>query len=214
MPEYCPDCFGKLDALHFCGEKTSERKGENLGASTWYANQSIGNFIVLAPLGGIALDMVVPLPSSLIHSIILSIIGSALASVIWISIKYEGQKGLNFFLKNTKNLLFTPNLAKIFGTQSKKNLSTSWIVSIIVATSLQILIFSPGNAAYLSNRVEAKIDDASGANLSVECPGLQLYLYNRSIECRVKTGILGITVPARANLSPIFGSSQIKISLL
>jgi len=39
-------------------------------------------------------------------------------------------------------------------------------------------------------------------------------LYSDKIECRVKTGIFGITVPARVTISPLLGTSEIKVSLI
>lgn len=213
MTDYCPNCFGKLDALHACDEVSSISKSNDSGAHDWHVNQNLGPFVSLAPLAGVLLDLIVPLPSSIVHSFILACIGSAIASAIWVSIKYQGKKSLRFYLFNVKNFVYTPNLLKIFGTQGKSKVM-SWVAVILVSTSLQVLFFTPGNATYLSNRVTAKIDEASGANLSVTCPSMMLYFYNKRIECRVKTGILGITVPARAKLSPIWGSSQIKVSLL
>jgi hypothetical protein len=50
--------------------------------------------------------------------------------------------------------------------------------------------------------------------LTVQCPGTQIYLYQDPIECRVRTGIFGITVPARVTISPVIGTFSIKVSLL
>lgn len=213
MTEYCPNCFGKLDALHSCDDETSNSASKNTGARDWHSKQTLAGFIIIAPLVGVLLDVITPLPSSVLHSIFLSVVGSAIASAIWVAIKYQGQKSLLFFLMNLKNFLYTPNLLKIFGTHGKSKSTTSWLVMIVVSAALQMILFTPGNATYLSDRVTAKIDEASGANLSVECPTMKLYFYNKRIECRVKTGLLGITVPARAKLSPLWGSSQIKVSL-
>jgi len=215
MSDYCPQCFEKLDALHICDTKSSgSRSGfSSTGSEVWGINQSIGNFVVYAPFAGTILDFVLPLPSSLLHSILVSILGSALASMIWVAFKYEGQKSFKFFISNAKNFIYTPNLLKIFGTSGGSKTTRNWFGVIAASTILQILIFTPGNSTYLAHQVNKKIKDASSVNLQVSCPKTRLYLYSDQIECRVRTGILGITVPARAKLSPLFGSSDIKVSL-
>jgi hypothetical protein len=48
----------------------------------------------------------------------------------------------------------------------------------------------------------------------VECPKNMFYFYTDRLECRVKTGLLGISVPARIALSPLIGTADIKVSLL
>lgn len=213
MAEYCSNCFEKLDALHMCSQTQKDSSSRQSGAEIWKANQSIGTFVMVAPLAGIILDLVVPLPSSILHSSLMAIFGSAISSAIWLSIKYEGRKNLKFFLRNIKNFLYTPNLIKIFGSQVKRNALATWLAVVVASAGIQLFIFTPGNSTYLSGRVSAKIDEASGANLSVDCPNLQFYFYNKKMECRVKTGLLGITVPARVKLSPLLGTSKIKISL-
>lgn len=213
MTEYCPNCFGTLDALHSCEDEFSVSRSKDHGAREWNSNQALGSFIIFAPLAGVLLDVITPLPSSLVHSVAISILGSALAAAIWVAITYQGQKSFRFYFFNIKNFIYTPNLLKIFGSQGKSKATTTWIAMIVLSAALQIVLFTPGNAAYLSNRVTAKIDEASGANLSVDCPTMKLYFYNKRVECRVKTGLFGISVPARAKLSPLWGSSQIKVSL-
>ena len=214
MADYCPDCFEKLDALHICADTDSVKYERYAGNATWSRNQSLINFIIFAPIAGVALDFVLPLPSSLIHSFALSILGSALAAIVWVVFNFEGQKTFNFYLYNMKNFLFTPNLLKIFGATGNKRVLSKWLLVIASSTALQVVLFTPGNSLNLANQVSAKIHDASGANLKVECPKTKLFFYNERIECRVKTGILGITVPARSNISPILGNYQIKVSIL
>jgi hypothetical protein len=214
MADYCSKCFEKLDAFHFCAESDSVKNLAASGDDLWETNQSIINFVIFAPVMGVFLDFILPLPSSLIHSLIISILGSALAAILWVTIKYQGEKTFKFYLLNIKNFLYTPNILKIFGSGGNKKAASYWLGIVAFATVIQLLIFTPGNSTYLANQVVNKIDKASGANLKVDCPKTKLYLYNERIECRVKTGILGITVPARANLSPFLGTSEIKISLI
>jgi hypothetical protein len=213
MADYCPHCFEKLDALHLCDDTINKQSSKSAGSELWHTNQSFSSTLVFAPLGGILLDFLLPIPSSILNSAFLAIMGSALVGIIWIAFKYQGQKSLRFYLINLKNFIFTPNLLKILGGFGKKGVITTWVGMIVISAVLQIILFTPGNSNYLANRVTTKIDDASGANLSVECPSLKFFFYNERIECRVKTGLLGITVPARAKLSPIFGNSEIKVSL-
>lgn len=214
MAEYCPNCFEKLDALHLCSDLDSGESSRNPGSNIWSQHQSLANFVILAPLAGLILDFVVPLPSSLVHSFVLSLIGSAAASMVWVSLNYDGQKSFRFFFFNLRHFIYTPNVLKIFGGNGNKKVLFNWLLIVLFSTALQIVLFTPGNSAHLEGRVSAKIDDASGANLKVDCPNTKLFLYNERIECRVKTGIFGITVPARTNLSPILGEYQIKVSIL
>ena len=214
MAEYCPNCFEKLDALHICESLSSTRNGISSGSVLWETNQSLSNVVIVAPLMGILLDFVLPLPSSLLHSLVVTTIGSGLSAALWVAFKYQGQKSFSFFLHNLKNFLYTPNMLKIFGSSDNRKIASTWLAVVVASTALQLVIFTPGNASYLGNQVTKKIDDASGANLKVDCPKNMFYLYNEKIECRVKTGVLGLTVPARAKLSPFFGTSEIKVSLL
>ncbi len=213
MPEYCSNCFQKLDAFHLCSSSSVENDSITSENYTWDSGQSLYNFIIAAPLMGIVLDFVLPLPSSLIHSMIISILGSALAAVLWVALKYQGEKSIKFFFLNLKNFLYTPNILKIFGSNGNRKSTSYWLGVIAISTVLQVIIFTPGNGTYLAHQVTKKIDDASGANLKVECPKTRIYLYNETLECRVKTGILGISVPARISMSPLLGTSDIKVSL-
>jgi hypothetical protein len=213
MAEYCPNCFEKLDALHMCGGSEKLNVAPPSGSEVWGINKSLTNFVVFAPLMGVVLDFILPLPSSLIHSVIVSLVGSALASIIWVVLKYQGEKSIKFFFLNLKNFLYTPNLLKVFGSDGSRKSTTYWLGVIALSTVLQVIIFTPGNGTYLAHQVTKKIDDASGANLKVECPKTKIYFYNETLECRVKTGILGISVPARISMSPLLGTSDIKVSL-
>lgn len=214
MADYCPNCFEVLDALHICGDSSTSKSTIDSGSAVWRTNQSLASFVIFAPLAGVILDLIMPFPSSLIHSLFISILGSAFAGAFWVAVKYQGQKSFKFFAVNLKNFIFTPNMIKVFGSLEKNKTTASWVAMIFASAALQIILFTPGNSMYLENQVSTKIDDASGANLSVDCPGLRFYFYNDNIECRVKTGILGITVPARSQLSPLVGSADIKVSLL
>jgi len=213
MAEYCSNCFEKLDALHMCGSSASEGRSNSSGGDIWSTNQSLHNFVIAAPLIGVVLDLALPLPSSLIHSAIVSVLGSALAAAVWVGIKYQGQKSLKFFALNLKNFLYTPNILKIFGSSGNKKVTPTWLAVIAASTVLQVIIFTPGNAAYVSSQITKQIHQKSGATLKAECPKTRIYFYNENIECRVRTGLLGITVPARVSISPILGSSEIKVSL-
>jgi hypothetical protein len=119
---------------------------------------------------GILLDLILPLPSSLLHSVLVSILGSTVVGLVWVMFKYEGSKSFNFYLKNLKNFAFTPNLLKLYSADGARKATSLWLAVIIFSSALQLVFFTPGNAYYLAGRVSNQIDDASGANLDVECP--------------------------------------------
>jgi hypothetical protein len=212
MTDYCPNCLGKIDVLHSCEDVISEESKKS-AKDSWHSNQSLESFIILAPLSGVLIDLFIPLPSSVLHSLLLSILGSSLAAAIWVTINFEGSKSFSYFLKNLKNFIFAPNLIKIFGSKTKSNLTTSWLAVILASTVIQMVIFTPGNSSNLNSRISKEIRGNIGINLSVKCPSVKLYFYNSTIECKVKTGIFGISVPAKAKISPFSGSSKMKVSL-
>lgn len=213
MAEYCPLCFEKQDFLHKCGDSAAS-SFSGLSSVAGSGKHTLSSVVIAAPLMGVVLDLFVPLPSSLIHSLIVALLGSAVTGALWVAFKHDGSKSFKFFLRNLKNFIYTPNMLKIFGSDGNKKVTSSWLGVIAASIAVQILIFTPGNATYLETQISNSIDKASGANLDVECPGTQFFLYQDRIECRVKTGILGISVPARVELSPILGTSDIKVSLL
>ena len=212
MAEYCPDCFEVIDGFHICDDAPQLRRNSGLAGSK-STSSNLEKVVFAAPFAGLFFDLVLPLPSSILHSVLVSLLGCLSVGILWVSFKFDGNKSLKFFLSNAKNFVFTPNMLKIFGNGNQKNALRGWVLALACSSVLQILIFTPGNASYLSHQVTKKIDDASGANLEVKCPSPKIYLYNEKIECRVKTGLLGITVPARATLSPVLGSAEIKVSL-
>lgn len=214
MSPNCLNCGDDLDVFHSCQAKGSTFDSPFESISKSRGSASLLTVILVAPLTGVLLDLFLPLPSSLLHSILVSVLGSTIVAALWVSIKYDGKKSFKFYLKNLKNFAFTPLMLKIFTTEDSKKASFSWLGVIALSSTIQIFLFTPGNSAYLESRVSKQIDDASGANLQVECPSNIIYLYSDRIECRVKTGILGITVPARAQLSPLLGSADIKVSLV
>lgn len=211
MAEYCPMCFEKADFLHMCGEsKSSSAFDEDVKSDL----QSLAMIVMGAPLMGVVLDFLLPLPSSLIVSVLVSLLGSAFVSFLWVAFKYEGNKTFRFFIRNLKNFIYTPNMLKIFGSDGRKNITSAWLGFIALSTIIQVIVFTPGNGSFIEYSVSNKIEKESGVNLDVDCPGTQIYLYRDTIECRVKTGILGITVPARVTPSPIVGTFKVKVSLL
>lgn len=204
-------CFEKADFLHMCGEsKSSSAFDEDVKSDL----QSLAMIVMGAPLMGVVLDFLLPLPSSLIVSVLVSLLGSAFVSFLWVAFKYEGNKTFRFFIRNLKNFIYTPNMLKIFSSNGRKNVTSAWLGFIALSTIIQVIVFTPGNGSFIEYSVSNKIEKESGVNLDVDCPGTQIYLYRDTIECRVKTGILGITVPARVTPSPIVGTFKVKVSLL
>lgn len=194
-----------------CGEsKSSSAFDEDVKSDL----QSLAMIVMGAPLMGVLLDFLLPLPSSLIVSVLVSLLGSAFVSFLWVAFKYEGNKTFRFFIRNLKNFIYTPNMLKIFGSDGRKNITSAWLGFIALSTVIQVFVFTPGNSSFIEYSVSNKIEKESGVNLEVDCPGTQIYLYRDTIECRVKTGILGITVPARVTPSPIVGTFKVKVSLL
>jgi hypothetical protein len=214
MAEYCPSCFQPMDFLHTC-DTSKSASAEDFGSFSTSKSKkaSLVTVVGLAPLGGLVVDLFAPLPSSLVHSLFATLIGSTLVGLVWVLTSYDGHKSGKFLLRNLKNFAYTPNMLKVFSAENPKKATSTWFGVAALSIALQLVIFTPGNASYLGHQVSKKIDNASGANLEVSCPSTKIYLYNEKIECRVKTGLLGITVPARAKLSPIVGSAEIKVSL-
>jgi hypothetical protein len=213
VAEYCPLCFQKAEFLHKCSDSPSSGSFDQEFSSP-AKKYSLTSIVMGAPLMGILLDLFLPLPSSLIASAVVAVLGSAVPSFLWVAFKHDGNKTFRFFIRNLKNFLYTPNMLKIFGSYGNKKATSTWFGFIALSTAIQIFLFTPGNASFIENTVSNKIKKESGIKLAVECPGAQIYFYQEPIECRVKTGIFGITVPARVTLSPVVGTFSIKVSLL
>lgn len=197
--------------MHVCSEPKSQY---TFGEDSQGGKYSLPSIVVIAPLMGIGLDFFLPLPSSLIVSAIASFLGSAFVAFLWVAFKYDGNKTFRFFVLNLKNFVYTPNMLKIFGSDGRRNVTSLWFGFIALSTVIQVIVFTPGNSSFIENSVSNKIERESGVSLKVECPGTQIYFYQNTIECRVKTGILGISVPARVTPSPIVGTFTVKVSLL
>ena len=214
MPTICSKCGDGLDIFHSCNSRMSSFDALQDSGHEYSKSMPLLTVVALAPFMGAVLDLFLPLPSSVVHSILMSIFGSTIVAAFWVAIKYQGAKSFKFYLRNLKNFAFTPLILKIFTTEDSRKATLSWLGTITLSALLQLALFTPGNSNYLESQVSNQINDASGANLSVECPSNLLYLYNKEIECRVKTGVLGITVPARAEINPLLGTSKIKVSLV
>ena len=209
-----PNCQERADLFHSCKPTSGLFEDKGYSTSDLASASSLTAVVCLAPIMGIALDYFLPIPSSLFNSALLSFLGSTLVGLLWISLGYKGSKNLTFFIKNLKNCFYTPNLSKIFAHGVMKTVTVSWVCSLIASSIFQIFLFTPGNASYLENRIAHHIHKEAGVNLLVSCPRNTFFFYQETLECRVKTGIFGITVPARVELSPILGSSKIAISLI
>jgi hypothetical protein len=215
VAEYCPLCFEKAEFLHKCSDSfSSSTSSDFFGQESTSGKYSLTRIVMGAPLMGIVLDLFLPLPSSLLTSALVALLGSAFVSFLWVAFKYDGNKSFRFFLLNLKNFFYTPNMLKIFGSDGNKKATSTWLGFIAFSTAVQIFLFTPGNSAFIENTVSNKIKKESGIKLAVECPGTQIYFYQESIRCRVKTGVFGISVPARVTLSPVVGTFSIKVSLL
>lgn len=213
MAEYCPLCFEKVEFLHTCSDqKSSELFGND--SSDESTGVSLTSIVILAPLMGLVLDLFLPLPSSLVTSALISLLGSAILSFLWVSIKFDRARSFRSFFRNIKNYIYTPNILKIYGTGTERKVTSRWLGIVALSAALQVFLFTPGNATFVEKTVSYKIERESGIDLEVECPGTQIYLYQDPIKCRVKTGLLGISVPARVTLSPFVGNFSIKVSLL
>lgn len=214
MTDFCPQCYESMDSDHVCGRKSRSSDSSFSGFTNTRSRFPLVSIVAFAPLMGILFDLVLPLPSSLLHSILVSLLGSTVVGLVWVMFKHEGSKSFNFYLRNLKNFLYTPNLLKLYSADGARKATSLWLVAVALSTALQIFFFTPGNASFLAGRVSHQIDEASGANLDVDCPKNTLHFYTDRIECRVKTGLLGISVPARVTLSPLLGTADIKVSLL
>jgi hypothetical protein len=203
-----------MDFLHTCGEGKSASADDHSEFSADNARFPLFIVVAAAPLAGILFDLLLPLPSSLVHSILVSIFGSAFVAFLWVLFKHQGSRSPKFYLVNLKNFVYTPNLLKMYGGNNGKKVVAIWVSVIAASAAVQIFLFTPGNASYLARQVSSQIDNASGANLQVVCPSTRFFFYNEKIECRVKTGLLGISVPARVDISPFLGTAEIKVSLL
>jgi hypothetical protein len=138
VTEYCPSCFKKADFLHVCGESKSQYVSSEASSAEKYPLTSI---VICAPLMGIGLDFFLPLPSSLIVSVLVSLLGSAFISFLWVVLKYDGNKTFRFFVRNLKNFIYTPNMLKIFGSDGRKNVTSAWFGFIALSTAIQVFLF-------------------------------------------------------------------------
>lgn len=213
MSKYCPECFEKSDFLHKCNESSSTGFIGDDSSNTPRKNL-LTSTVIAAPIAGVALDFLLPLPSSVIVSTLVALLGSALTGFLWVVIKFDGYKSFRFFIKNLKNFIYTPNMLKIFNPDPSKRAPFTWLSFVALSVAIQVFLFTPGNASFIENSISKKIDEKSGFSLKVQCPGTQIFLYQDPIKCRVRTGVLGITVPARVKLSPIVGTITVKVSLL
>lgn len=213
MAEYCPLCSKKAEFLHTCSDQNSSELFGN-GSDEKSTSVSLASIVILAPLMGVVLDLFLPLPSSLLTSALISIIGSAILSFLWVSLKFDRSRSFRFFFRNIKNFLYTPNILKIYGADTERKVTSRWFGIVALSTAMQIFLFTPGNATFIESTISYKIERESSVDLAVECPGTQIYFYQDPIKCRVKTGLLWISVPARVTLSPIVGTFSIKVSLL
>lgn len=211
MAERCEKCFQPMDFLHVCSSHKDDAAAE-ISELTGGANRV--RWLAAAPLSGIALDLFVPLPSSLIHSLALALLGSGLVSIVWLMARKDSKKSAKFHLLNLKNYIFSPLIYRKYNVSNKNSILTPWLLALVFSIVFQVLLFTSGNSQFLANQISNQIEKGSGADLEVVCPNFQAYFYNSQLECRVKTGILGITVPARAKLSIIIGTPNIKVSLL
>ena len=214
MTTSCPNCGEEIDVFHSCDTRDNNFDSTFGTKSKSRKKISLSTVVLLAPLLGIVLDLFSPLPSSMVHSLLVSILGSMIIAIVWVSFTHDGPKSFKFYLRNLKNFAFTPLILRIFTSSDSKRTTFSWLGVVAASTIFQILLFTPGNSSYLERQVSKQIEKESGAELEVNCPTNMFYLYGENIECRVKTGILGITVPARVSISPILGTSEIKISLI
>lgn len=212
MGRRCPDCHEELDFLHSCSEAQS-KNGSFLDTGLSEQGVQLKLVVIFAPFVGLLFDFILPLPSSILISVLVSLTGSAIAGVFWLRFMTSESFPFRFYIRNLKNFILTPNLLKIFGPAGGKSVIRRWSAVLLVSTIFQVILFTPGNAAFLEFAIKQGIENKSGAKLSVDCPGAKIVLYNEPIRCRVKTGILGISVPARATLSPVVGTFTVKVSL-
>lgn len=201
-----------MDFLHVCSVKPIPQVTADLRENDIGKNRAV--WLVTAPFFGIALDIVVPLPSSLFHSLFLAILGSGLASMIWYTSKQSTKRSARYFFFNFKNYFISPLLYRKYNTSNRNSILIPWLFALGLSISIQVFFFTGGNSQFLANQISSQIEKGSDADLEVTCPKFQAYFYNEEIECRVKTEILGITVPARATLSIVTGIPSVKVSLL
>jgi hypothetical protein len=208
--DYCPLCFEKAEFLHRCGELRATEEFEH-ARTLKLSNQRL--MVMSAPLMGIALDFLLPLPSSLITSILLALIGSTSIGIIWMIINIERGRRFRLILRNVTSVIYTPKLHRLSSANGKSRVTVFWFGFLALSSAIQLFLFTPGNSSYFEYSINNKIERESDVDLRVECPGTQIYFYQDKIECRVNTGILGITVPARVSPSPLLGTFEVKVSL-
>ena len=210
MSEVCPKCGKKMDFFHDC-ESFFGDNSDLANSHHEFLNSSVEKVILLAPLFGIVLDFGIPLPSSIFNSIFLTFFGSLLFGVLW-KLTKSTNKSTVFSTGQLREAIFLPNMQKVNGQETFKKSRNLWGLMFLLSLVLQLIIFTPGNSSYLSNQISNEIDKETSVWLETNCPKSSLYFYNHQITCRVKTGILGITVPARVKIEPLLGTTKIRVS--
>jgi hypothetical protein len=222
MSNFCSECFREVDPFapceHQAGGKSKDDFSFQKSKDPFSVGPSKGGFglqadqaLFLAPLSGLLLDLVFPSWSNPLVSIVLALLGGALFMFVWRQRTYGFKFNPMYLIKNLPSYLIPP-LGSV-GSTSKPKTYGVWVGGLAVSVLLQGAIFSPGNGAFLENRVRTYINDRSPVGLSVDCPAFAFIPLGGQVTCEVGTGVFGITVPARVQISPFTNAVDVKVSL-
>lgn len=216
MSEVCPNCFKKHDVFTSCDGKNSREYDSDFSLGDTTSSSSSSLLLGLVPFVALIFDLILPLPNSLIASLIITPLGMFLGSFLWVTLFYRGRKTLKFHARNALNYIYVPNMVKVFGVQSSVTKAGPWVGVVIASIVLQLVIFSPGNASAVASGVSDRIESSTNQRLVVSCPTTLVISPSTRITCEIETGVLAITVPARVTLNPIAlnGVAKVDISLL
>jgi hypothetical protein len=217
----CEQCGAENNGFDECGHKTGFTTGVTGKLSRPFiaetTNSSVGDFenyskkdnlvwpYLIAPLGAIALDYIIPIWSTWWISLILVISSFMLINT---ALNINNSKTSSGFKRFFLSLARSINAPRTIALLSKPGKAAQNILLWIIALTVSLLaVFSnvtTANANYLESRLQAEGLEITGQEFEISCPtGFTSGLPGSEIVCRAEI-IFGLTIPVNIQINGPF----------
>ena len=160
---------------------------------------------IIAPLGAVALDYIVPIWSIWYVSLILVAMSYMLINTALNVLNSDTKVGFKLFFISLARSINAPGTIALRSNSGQKIRNIAlWVVNVIVAVIVVFSNVTTANANHLESRLKAAGLELTGQEFEISCPtGITSGLPGSVIACSAEI-IFGITVPVKVQINGPF----------
>ena len=218
MSQLCDECLRPIKPFDVCDhgqtEKTSEKSWSSLSMPPGDSSRSGRWLLIVAPLGAVALDWLVPAWSTLPLTLLFWLAGSLPFAYMWVKRIVGIPRSFRLQWRYILGAVLAPVSFRTNMT-AKAALKSSmlWALTLLLAVVTVQSVATPANMSGLTRQIRAEVKQKWNIGIDVRCPGPQSALPGNSISCTAsKRVVVVINLPAKVQVKNLLGQVSWNVS--